>query len=193
MPQSPIYRVIETGEIGRLIPCPCDNPVILEFKDGIRDAFFLRELEPIIPGLASESRSIGPALGTEGADHLITVSYPTRGSATKNRVKGRPKGLERRTVEKMLQIYRFLETQSEPVYRSAIEKAVGFNCTRPLMSQPSQPKQVTLERLGIAERLPGERTWVTWQLTELGRARGAKILNDLGSETEGADMVRGLK
>ena len=93
----------------------------------------------------------------------------------------------------MLQIYRFLETQSEPVYRSAIEKAVGFNCTRPLMSQPSQPKQVTLERLGIAERLPGERTWVTWQLTELGRTRGAKILNDLGSETEGEDMVRGLK
>ena len=67
------YRVIKTGEIGQLIPCPCDNPIILEFKDGIRDAFFLRELEP--------------------TTHPITKSYPTRGSNAKNGVKGRPKGL----------------------------------------------------------------------------------------------------
>ena len=155
-----IYRVIETGEIGQLIPCPCDNPIILEFKDGIRDAFFLRELEP--------------------TTHPITKSYPKRGSNAKNGVKGRPKGLERGTIQKMLQIYRFLETQSEPVYRSAIEKAVGFNCTRSLMYQPSQPKQVTMESLGIAKRIPGERTWVAWRLTELGR-------------TEGEATIRGLK
>ena len=159
MSQSPIYRVTETGEIGQLIPCPCDDPIILEFKDGIRDAFFLRELEP--------------------TTHPITNSYPTRGNATKNGVKGRPKGLERGTVEKMLEIYRFLETQSEPVYRAAIERAVGFNCTRPLMCQPSQPKQVTLESLGIAERMPGERTWVAWQLTELGRTEGEAIIRGL--------------
>ena len=79
----------------------------------------------------------------------------------------------------MLQIYRFLETQLEPVYRSAIEKAVGFNCTRSLMYQPSQPKQVTMENLGIAKRIPGERTWVAWRLTELGR-------------TEEETMIRGL-
>ena len=72
------YRVVETGEIGQLLPCSCDNPIILEFKDGIRDAFFLRELEP--------------------TTHPITASYPTRGSANKNGVKGRPKGLARRTV-----------------------------------------------------------------------------------------------
>ena len=71
-------------------------------------------------------------------------------------------------------------TQSEPVYRAAIEKAAGFNCTRPLMCQPSHPKQVTLESLGIVERIPGERTWVAWQLTELGR-------------TEEGDIIRGLK
>ena len=64
-------------------------------------------------------------------------------------------------------------------YRSAIEKAVGFNCTRPLMRQPSQPKQVTLESLGIVERILGERTWVTWHLTELGRTEGAEIIRGL--------------
>ena len=47
------------------------------------------------------------------------------------------------------------------------------------MRQPSQPKQVTLESLGIVERVPGERTWVAWRLTELGR-------------TEGEDIIRGL-
>ena len=154
------YRVVETGEIGQLIPCPCDNPIILEFKNGTRDAFFLRDLEP--------------------TTHPITQSSSTRGSNTNNRTKGRPKGLARGTIEKMLQIYRFLETQSEPVYRSTIEKAVGFNYTRPLMHRPSHPKQVTLESLGIAERIPRERTWVAWQLTELGR-------------TEGEEIIRGLK
>ena len=154
------YRVVETGEIGQLIPCPCDNPIILEFKNGTRDAFFLHELEP--------------------TTHPVTESSFTRGSNTNNRTKGRSKGLERGTIKKMLQVYRFLETQSEPVYRSAIEKAVGFNYTRPLMRLPSQPKQVTLESLGIAERIPGERTWAAWQLTELGR-------------TEGEEIIRGLK
>jgi len=166
MSHSPIYRVIETGAIGKLIPCPCDDPIILEFKDGIRDAFFLRELEP--------------------TTHPITEPYSTRSSATTNGAKGKPKGMERGTIEKMLEIYRFLEAQprdvegkSLPVYRAAIEKAVGFSCTRPLMRQSSQPKQVTLESLGIVERIPGERTWVTWRLTELGRVEGEDIIRGL--------------
>ena len=39
------YLVVETGEIGQLVPCPSDDPVILEFKGEVRDAFHLRELE----------------------------------------------------------------------------------------------------------------------------------------------------
>ena len=128
MSQSPIYRVTETGEIGQLIPCPCDDPIILEFKDGIRDAFFLRELEPVpissrTHGKSCEARI--PLCGT-GSTHPITESYSTRRRNAKNRGKGRPKGMARGTIEKMLAIYRFLETQSEAVYRSAIEKAVSF-------------------------------------------------------------------
>ncbi len=167
------YRVIETGKIGQLIPCPCDNPIILEFKDGTRDAFFLRELEPMT--------------------HPITESYSTRSSNTKNGVKGGSKGsdkskpgLEWGTIEKMLQIHQFLESQSRdsegkslPVYRAAIEKVVGFNCAHSLMHQPSQPKRVTLESLGIVERIPGERTWVAWRLTELGRTEGEGIIRGL--------------
>ena len=153
------YFVIKTGEIGKLIPCPCDNPIILEFKDGIRDAFHLRELEP--------------------TTWSNTPSNSLRGSLNKNGQRGRAKGIEIGTVEKMLRVYAFLETQSEPVYRSAIEKAVGFNCTRCLMSQPSQPTIITMERLGVAERMPGERTWVAWKLTELGRTEGEAIIKSL--------------
>ena len=172
MPQ--IYRVAETGEIGQLVPCPCDNPIILEFKNGIRDAFFLRELEPI-PDLSGDSVARNKL--------LITDSHPTRGSTGKNGQKGRPKGLERKTITKMLQIYQFLKTQSDPVYRSAIEKAVNFNCTRCLMYQPSQPNQITMESLEIVERIPGERTWVAWRLTELGRADGEAIIKSLKSKS----------
>ena len=159
MSQSPIYRVVETGEIGKLVPCPCDNPIILEFKDGIRDVFFLQDLEP--------------------TTRPITNSYPKRGSAARNGQKGRPKGLAQKTVDRMLQIYQLLETQSEPVYRSAIEKEVGFNCVWYLMIQPSQKTSITLESLGIVERIPGERTWVAWRLTELGRAEGEAIIRGL--------------
>ena len=152
------YRVIETGEIGQLIPCHCDNPVILEFKNGIRDVFFLRELEP--------------------TPHPISNSHPKQGGRRSGQ-NVRSKGMERRTIDKMLQIYRFLETQSEPMYRSAIEKAVGFNCARSLINYKSQGERITLESLGIVERLPGERTWIAWRLTEMGRTEGASIIESL--------------
>ena len=145
------YRVVETGAVGQLIPCPCDNPIILEFKDGTRDVFFLRELEP--------------------------TTYPI---TNKNGGRGRPRGLAKKTVEQMMQVYEFLESQPEPVYRGAIEKAVGFNCIRCLMIQPARETQFTLESLGIVERILGERTWIAWRLTELGRR-------------EGEDIIRGLK
>ena len=131
-----LYQVIETGKVGQLVPCPCDNPIILEFKDGCRDAFFLRELEPTtVP---------------------LTDSYPTRGSAAKKGRRGRPRGLERRTIQKILWIYQFLKTQS-------------------------QPGTISMERLGIVERIAAERTRVTWRLTERGRARGARILDEIGN------------
>lgn len=157
MPQPPTYRVIKTGEIGELIPSPSDNPVILEFGEGFRDAFFLRELEP--------------------TSHQITKSYPKQGKRHRNR--GKPKGMLISTLDKMLAIRRYLETQSEPVYRKDIEKVVMFDCTRPLMSQPSEPERVTLESLGIVERSPGIRTWITWRLTELGRTDGEAIIKRL--------------
>ena len=152
------YHVIETGEIGKVCPCPCDDPLILKFEDGILDAFHLFELEE--------------------TDRQLTMSI-NRGVPDRNGRKGRPKGMETGTVTKMLHIYRFLRKQTEPVYRAQIEKAVGFNITRPLMVQKSLSQCVTLESLGIVERLPGQRTWAAWQLTELGRSDGERIIKSL--------------
>ena len=39
------YRVIKTGKVGKLMPCESDDPLILDFKDGSRDVFHLKELK----------------------------------------------------------------------------------------------------------------------------------------------------
>lgn len=148
------YKVKRTGRVGEQIECPCDDPIILEFKYGHRDAYFLREVEPTTARITESGFGITPT----GRN-------------------GRPKGIELRTINKMMEIYRFLEKQDKPVYRAAIEKSVGFNITRPLMTQKSYPPHtVTMESLGIVERVPGERTWVAWRLTKLGRRAGEKII-----------------
>ena len=154
------YRVLDTGEIGEQVECPCTDPIILEFKDSLREAFHLREVEPIEKQRASAS--IGRDMHHKSGG---------RGS--------RRKGIEQRTIDKMLQVHAFLMDQSEPVYRAAIEDAVGFNCTRALMHQPSKKTEITLESLAIVKRLPGERTWAAWQLTELGRREGEEIIRSL--------------
>ena len=155
------YRVRKTGEIGKLSPCPSDDPIILEFGNGIKAVFHLRELSPTkLPITASSSR-------------LIAFS--------RNGKKGWSCGIKPRTIEKLLEVYEFLQTQSEPVYRSTIEKAVGFNCARSLMPHLSSP--VTLETLGVAQRSQGNRKWLLWELTEKGRAEGAAIIRGLKEES----------
>ena len=39
------YRVEVSGVIGKIVPCPCDDPIILEFSDVSRDAYHLRNCE----------------------------------------------------------------------------------------------------------------------------------------------------
>ena len=65
------------------------------------------------------------------------------------------------------------------IMASRLILTLAFNCTRPLMYQLSQPKQVAMEHLGIVERIPAERTCVAWRLAEL-------------EQVEGADIIRGL-
>ena len=43
------YRIKRTSKVGTIVPCPCPNPIILEFTDGSRDAFHLRDCEEVSP------------------------------------------------------------------------------------------------------------------------------------------------
>lgn len=156
---QPVYRVVETNEVGVLVPCPCDDPVILQFKDGVRDAFHLRELEPTIAPISKSN---------------------SRRLTAKDERRGRPKGIGSGTIKNMLAIHAFLLTQTNPVYRGQIQKAVGFDITRPMIKQQSHaPGTITLESLGIVERIPSERPWTAWQLTQLGRAHGEDLIKSL--------------
>ena len=96
---------------------------------------------------------------------------------SRNGRKGGSIGIKPRTIEKLLEVYTFLQSQPKPVYRSVIEKAVGFNCARSLMRHISSP--TTLETLGVAQRSQGERKWLLWELTEKGKAEGASIIRGL--------------
>ena len=166
MGEEKYYKIIESGDIAKLRPSPCDNPIILELIDGTIDVLFLRELE----------------------ETSITFADlpPNTKVKKKNVIKGRPEGLTHKTKSKMFEILYYLEKQDKPVSRSEMEKELGFHCVRPLMSMPFTRKKETpkylginLESLGIVERVPAERAcWVRWQLSDLGREKGTEIIEE---------------
>ena len=155
------YQVLSSGEVGVVVPSPCPDPIILEFRDGSRDAFHLRELEPT----------------------ALSVSRSKDSTYKKNRngKMGRPRGVETITITKMLAVHGYLKRQSVSLKRSVIEKEMGFDCTRILMQLPSDPDdKINLETLGIVLRIPVRRDkWVAWELTPLGREKGEEIIHSL--------------
>lgn len=152
------YKVIKTKCVGRLIPCPCDDPVILEFKHGMRDAFWLRQLTP--------------------TDRPIT-NHPDRRTDGKRYRVSKKIGPEKKTVKQMVDVFLFLQKQSEPVRTVVIQKAVGGNVRDALYSRKLNNKATYLEGLGIVERVITKGNRFNWQLTEIGRREGESILKGL--------------
>ena len=155
------YQVVKSCEVGVVVPCPCPDPLVLEFKDGKRDAFHLSELELCNLSLSRSENS----------------NY----KKNKNGKMGRPRGVETITITKMFAVHGHLKRQSVPLKRSVIEKEMGFDCTRILMQLPSDPDdKINLETLGIVLRIPVRRDkWVAWELTPLGREKGEEIIHSL--------------
>ena len=52
------YQVLRSGVVGVVVPSPCPDPLVLEFRDGSRDAFHLRELEPTALSVSRSKNSI---------------------------------------------------------------------------------------------------------------------------------------
>ena len=155
------YQVLRSGKVGVVVPAPCPDPLILEFKDGDLDVFHLRELEL--------------------CDLSVSRSENSNYKKNKDGNMGRPKGVEAVTISKMFAVHGFLKRQSVPLKRSVVDKEMGFDCTRILSQLPSDPEgKINLETLGIVLRVPLSRDrWVAWELSELGREKGEEIIHSL--------------
>ena len=146
------YRVKATGDVGKIQPCPCDDPVILEFQDEVLDFFWMKDIEM--------------------TDEAVTFVGRRNGR--------RPGVLNRGTVHKFHKIRFFLMDQDKPVRRSFIESELGFSCIRHLMHLASYPDRWSLESAKIVERTqPGPRNWCFWELTNLGRTDGESMIEEV--------------
>ena len=110
------YRVIRTGEVGVVSPCPGDNPLILEFKGNLRHVYHINQIKKTNLPLTESIHSKYAQNGKKGGGSI---------------------GLTDRSIEKMFAMLRFLEEQEGPVRAYAITKACGFSCTHLLMHCPS--------------------------------------------------------
>ena len=154
------YRVKATGAIGKIKPCPCDDPVILEFQDEVLDFFRMKDIEI--------------------TDAAVTVVSRVRGSKGR-----RVNTVNRPTIHKFHKVRFFLMGQDKPVKRSFIESELGFSCIRHLIHSPSHPDQWTLESAKIVKRTRGFRNWCFWGLTDLGRTDGESMIESVWQDQKG--------
>ena len=153
------YRVKATGDVGKIKPCPVDDPVILEFQDEVLDFFRMKDIEI--------------------TDAVVTVVGSRNGR--------RPGVLNRGTIHKFHKIRFFLMSQDKPVKRSLIELSLGFGCIRLLMHYPSRPDRWSLEKAKIVERTQGYRNWCFWELTNLGRTDGESMIESVWQDQKRVD------
>ena len=94
------YLVPATGIIGKIMPCNCDNPIILEFADGSLDFFWLKEITMT----------------------NLPVTPPQK-------VKTEPRGFQEATLKKFVAIHSFLMKQKKGVPHSVIKQEIGSSCS----------------------------------------------------------------
>ena len=87
------YLVPATNVVGKIMPCNCDNPIILEFADGSRDFFWLYEI-------------------------TITDLPVTKPRKKKTGARG----LQKATIKKMIAIHSFLMNQNEAISHLTIRQ-----------------------------------------------------------------------
>ena len=154
------YLVTATGAVGKIMPCNCDDPVILEFKGGVLDFFRLNSIE-------------------------LTKDAVTAPAKRKRRINDRYKTLHNKTIDKFIRIHTFLMNQTQPVRRSVIERVMGFDCARHLMIYPSNPERWNLETAGIVKRVQVGEKLCLWYLTPFGKKQGVGIIQSLSRDANG--------
>ena len=143
------YLVPAANVIGKIMPCNCPDPIILEFANGTRDFFWLQ-------------------------DCTITdlpVTQPQKRKTGKS-------GLQKATIKKMIAIHSFLMKQKRAVPHFYIKQGIGSDCSPQLRGFPSKPGQWNLEQAKIVERTKRGKDYC-WKLTEFGRAEGLAVIQNL--------------
>ena len=143
------YLVPSANVIGKIMPCNCDDPIILEFADKSRDFFWLR-------------------------DCTITdlpVTKPQKRKTGKS-------GLQKATIKKFIAIHAFLMQQSKAISHSIIREKIGSDCTPQLRGFDRHPDQWNLEKAEIVSRTKRGKYYF-WKLTEFGRAEGLATIKSL--------------
>lgn len=149
-----LHYLTPNKKIGMLAPVPqIDSPLILEFSDGMRDAFHVRDLIP----------TTAPLTAIAGSNFL-------------KRKRHRTKKVKRETIEKQLQLLALLKEQTKPIKLKDAEAILGFRCVYVMSRQREYDSVLSLEELGLVERRRAEKTWITWIITKKGRDNGEKVI-----------------
>ena len=143
------------GRVGFLAPVPQIDPLILQFKDGLRDVYRIRDLE-----VTSEP---------------LTDTLGSRRKQTKNAVPLiRP--IRRETIRRLFALYDYLKKQSKPITLREAKEELGFSCVPVMSRQREGDRLKTLEELGIVRRIPLTGRYLAWELTDEGRERGDVLI-----------------
>ena len=109
------YQVVRSGKVGVVLPSPCPDPLVLEFRDGKRDAFHLRELEL--------------------CDLSVSRSENSNYKKNKDGNMDETPGVSRLSRSVRCSLFT-VSSNVNPFLsrRSVIEKEMGFDCTRILIA-----------------------------------------------------------
>ena len=163
-------RVKPTGDIVQMANVPQQDPVIVQYGDGVRDVFRIKDLERV-------------------PKQALTPSPATHGGRRVSRVPGEIK-LE--TLERQLKLLEYMREAKEPVKAGDATADLGFPCLYLMRRQRDKDRVKSLEELGIIEYTLYGRHWFQWHITELGRTAQAEELirsqRADGGYVDGADV-----
>ena len=121
------YLVPSVNLIGKIMPCNCDDPIILQFDDGSLDFFWLRDCTitdlPITPP---------------------------------QKVKTGPKGFQEATLKKFVAIHSFLMKQNKAVSHLTIKQAIGSSCSPQLRGLSGSDQWNLMEGKIVSRTKPGK-------------------------------------
>ena len=145
----------DAGTIGKVADIPQIDPIVLEFADGARDAFYKDTLH-----LTDEALTIH-ADPRRGIPRDFKGRKPTE--KTKRKIS---QTLLTKRAQRILLVRAYLKKQSKPIPIITIEKSLGF-IARPMI-QTRKKNTVSLEELGIVDFVLFRNRFYHWYLTEKG-------------------------